>query len=209
MPPPVFTKPLNRPDCSDIDVLLAPPPAAYERADADELLQPHRLLARLLPRLMARGWLHDPVGETTTKRPSWRSAKKAADPEERGASFSGTWRGPGSPVLRRIDVKVYPFALLPFGVGYFSSSRNLCRALRHYARHGVPQEHVQRLCGGAGHHFHLGNYDLVPVVYVGKGRGWQREERPAGPPVVCRCESDIYRALGLHYVPPHMRNVEW
>lgn len=28
---------------------------------------------------------------------------------------------------------------------------------------------------------------------------------PVGPPVPLRCETDLFRALGLHYVPPHMR----
>lgn len=31
----------------------------------------------------------------------------------------------------------------------------------------------------------------------------------AGPPVAARCETDIFTALGLHYVPPHMRGVQW
>lgn len=26
-----------------------------------------------------------------------------------------------------------------------------------------------------------------------------------GPSLVCKCEGDIFRALGLSYVPPHMR----
>lgn len=32
---------------------------------------------------------------------------------------------------------------------------------------------------------------------------------PAGPQVPARSETHIFNALGLHYVPPHMRGVDW
>jgi hypothetical protein len=45
-------------------------------------------------------------------------------------TFMGVWRGPSSPVCRRIDIKVYPFSQLATAVNYFSSSEQFCRALR-------------------------------------------------------------------------------
>ena len=30
--------------------------------------------------------------------------------------------------------------------------------------------------------------------------------QPCGPPLRARCETDIFRMVGLSYVPPHMRH---
>lgn len=38
------------------------------------------------------------------------------------------------------------------------------------------------------------------------GRGAVRETI-VGPAIRCTCETDIFRAIGLSYVPPHMRDI--
>lgn len=37
--------------------------------------------------------------------------------------------------------------------------------------------------------------------------GISGSEAVVGPPVSCACETDIFTAVGLSYVPPHMRDI--
>jgi DNA polymerase/3'-5' exonuclease PolX len=39
------------------------------------------------------------------------------------------------------------------------------------------------------------------------GRSSTIQETVVGPAVKCSCETDIFKALGLDYVPPHLRNL--
>jgi DNA polymerase/3'-5' exonuclease PolX len=39
------------------------------------------------------------------------------------------------------------------------------------------------------------------------GRSTTIKETVVGPAVKCNCETDIFKALGLDYVPPHLRNL--
>lgn len=45
-------------------------------------------------------------------------------------SWMGVWKGPSSPCFRRLDIKTYLRAALPYAVIYFSSGQDCSRALR-------------------------------------------------------------------------------
>jgi hypothetical protein len=45
-------------------------------------------------------------------------------------SWMGVWRGPSSPCYRRLDIKAYERAALPYAVNYFSSGQDCSRAIR-------------------------------------------------------------------------------
>lgn len=45
-------------------------------------------------------------------------------------SWMGVWRGPSSPCHRRLDIKAYQRAALPYAVLYFASGESCSRALR-------------------------------------------------------------------------------
>lgn len=45
-------------------------------------------------------------------------------------SWMGVWRGPSSPCYRRLDIKTYERAALPYAVSYFSSGQDCSRAIR-------------------------------------------------------------------------------
>lgn len=45
-------------------------------------------------------------------------------------SWMGVWKGPTSPCYRRLDIKTYERAALPYAVNYFSSGQDGSRALR-------------------------------------------------------------------------------
>jgi hypothetical protein len=58
--------------------------------------------------------------------------------------------------------------------------------------------------------FRLSDRCLVPVLHTRKQRGVpgsEATEQLLGPELTCSCETDIFQALGLHYVPPHMRDL--
>jgi hypothetical protein len=48
-----------------------------------------------------------------------------------------------------------------------------------------------------------GAWTQVPMLASGTTDG---EPQPSGPPIAARCETDIFKAVGLHYVPPHLRH---
>eukprot|EP00955_Chlamydomonas_euryale_P095769 364958-Chlamydomonas_euryale.AAC.2 len=69
--------------------------------------------------------------------------------------------------------------------------------------------HGGRRAAGAGRRRHLVHtHALTPHLQVSTsdapGGG---EALPAGPPLSLRWETDIFSALGLDYVPPHMREL--
>jgi hypothetical protein len=45
-------------------------------------------------------------------------------------SWMGVWKGPSSPCYRRLDIKAYERAALPYAVNYFSSGQDCSRAIR-------------------------------------------------------------------------------
>jgi DNA polymerase/3'-5' exonuclease PolX len=87
---------------------------------------------------------------------------------------------------RRVDLKVYPRSEWPFAILYFTGSKSFNRAMRLYAN---------KKCG-----MRLSDKALQPCVSKGK------EKVLSGPPIPCETEEDIFKALGLSYVPPTQRD---
>ncbi|EFJ43097.1 hypothetical protein VOLCADRAFT_96792 [Volvox carteri f. nagariensis] len=136
----------------------------------------------------------------------------------------GMWRNPNSGCYCRIDIKCYRRRLLPFAVTYFGSGMDFNRALRYWA--STPLPHVRQLAQSVhprAEAFRLSDKGLEVVE-----RRWGRGGEPAAggrgagtsgsvareglaeyvvATVPCRCETDIFQALGLDYVPLHMRDI--
>ena len=94
---------------------------------------------------------------------------------------------------------------LPFVINHFTGSRDFNRALRYWANTACKQEaqkHNQQATG-----FHLSDSFLCPAVRL------PVDKRPAsgirdvglGTLVPASCETDIFHAMGLAYVPASMR----
>lgn len=154
-------------------------------------------MSRLLTRLLA-------AGHVTRDLPL--SQHKLA--REGDVTYMGVWKGPDSPCHRRIDIKIYPYCHLAFAVNYFGSSKNFCKALRYWCN--TPPPHVAALAAErhpAANAFKLTDTSLVPVHRARPHGGPSGLHEVVGEPVPAICETDIFRAVALEYVPPHMRDV--
>eukprot|EP00899_Mesostigma_viride_P004351 jgi/Mesvir1/13917/Mv16039-RA.1 len=124
----------------------------------------------------------------------------ADDVKDSTQTFSGLCRlRPGMP-HRRLMIRVYPPACYPFALLYYTGDGLFSRNLRTYAhRPGV---------GGKMHR--LTNRGLFPRVSgggVSGGVGSGEDEAKFSPTSVqCETEDDVFRALGLKYVPPNERS---
>ena len=94
---------------------------------------------------------------------------------------------------------------LPFVINHFTGSRDFNRALRHWANTACKdqaQAHNERATS-----FHLSDSFLCPAVRlpVNKRPASGARDVALGPLVPAKCETDIFEALGLSYVPANMR----
>lgn len=90
--------------------------------------------------------------------------------------------------------QIYSHALGPFAVNYFANSEEFCRALRDHARRAA--EHARALDPRALG-FKLTDRGLFLVGPASEGSPGSSVIRQ----VPCACETDIFEALGLEYVP--------
>eukprot|EP00803_Ostreobium_quekettii_P011413 evm.model.scf_1466.5 EVM.evm.TU.scf_1466.5 scf_1466:21114-29538(-) len=179
----------GKPRTGDIDVLISPPPLDAPPSCGE-------ILERLLHALLEAGIV------TQDMHPA-RSRVDAQGP----VTWMGVCISKISGCHRRLDIKVYPRDMLPFAVNYFTGSSNFCRALRYWCNTPTPEttELARAACPNANA-FRLSDHGLVPVRREEHTRGPVDDRLiPVGPPVLCACETDIFRAVGLHYVPPTMR----
>ena len=94
---------------------------------------------------------------------------------------------------------------LPFVINHFTGSRDFNRALRYWANTAAKDQ--AKALNKQATSFHLSDSFLCPTVRLPVA------ERPAsgardigvGPLVPATCETDIFKALGLSYVPANMR----
>ncbi|KAF5840009.1 hypothetical protein DUNSADRAFT_18046 [Dunaliella salina] len=125
---------------------------------------------------------------------------------EEPVTFMGVW-SPHGPVdidhFFRIDIKIYPRTSLPFAVCYFASGVSFNRALRFWCDKPRPalREYVQSMFPGANR-LHLSDLRLDLQRRLSRD-----EEEVVGHLHSFTCESDIFSALGLSYVPPTMRSL--
>jgi DNA polymerase (family X) len=87
--------------------------------------------------------------------------------------------------LRVVTAKEYPFALL-----YFTGSKE----------HNVE---IRALAGQYG--WSLNEYGFTVASGAGATKSTRPAKKTAGKPPGCRSEKDIYRALGLGFIPPELR----
>lgn len=98
---------------------------------------------------------------------------------------------------------------LPLAVNYFGSSQSFCRALRYWCR--TPGPHITALA--QSHHPQANCFKLSDTVLAPRYRKWCRKEAGRNcidtvfscSSIDCACETEIFKHLGLSYVPPHMR----
>lgn len=148
----------------DLDVLIS----LVEGAPSDGLL------CRLLAALQARGFITDVLARPHA---AGGAGDDAAGGEGDSQSFMGICRlsEPGA-LHRRIDMKVYPRAKLPFALLYFTGSDYFNRSMRHWAK--------------------LNGCRL-------SDRGLTL---PGGEELECHTEVEIFEALGLEWREPHERD---
>lgn len=181
------------PESSDVDMLVILPPSLLDQ-NCGEFLQ--RLLAELLQRQLLVDEMY-PLEKTQKDR-------------VQRASWMGVCRTPGSKIHRRIDFKLYSNPSLACAVNYFANSQAFCRATRHWANTAgeLAKKYHPSATG-----FKLSDIEFVPIKREknAPGEGSIAGERGArrttvvGPRIEVACETDIYEALGLSYVPVWMR----
>lgn len=138
----------GHPTTGDIDVVISAPLTCGEIP-----LVP--LMEGLLARLLARGCI---------------TGDNPFDPDQASRSthhcitWMGVWRGPGRQRYRRIDIKVYPRALLALAMTHFCSGQAFNRAIRYWCQ--KPPSSVRaraQALNPAANAFRLGDDKLVAV----------------------------------------------
>ena len=116
---------------------------------------------------------------------------------------------PGEPARprrwRRLDAKVYSRSALPAAVSYFTGYGSFNRALRHWAKASPTARATALAAAGPASRatgWHLSDTRLFPISLADDK---DATRRPVGPPAPLTCETDIFAALGLAYVPPFCR----
>mmetsp|Transcript_31687 Transcript_31687/g.59083 ORF Transcript_31687/g.59083 Transcript_31687/m.59083 type:complete len:140 (-) Transcript_31687:103-522(-) len=98
----------------------------------------------------------------------------------------------GSGIHRRIDIRVCHPSSLPFQLLHFSSGKEFNQAIRTAAMNKG---------------YSLSEHGLVPVRQVLGNRTKGGNKREAcGAPIHCENERDIFKALGLAFVPVEERD---
>lgn len=108
------------------------------------------------------------------------------DAEKQSATFLGVCQLRPELPHRRIDIKVWPSESYAFALLHFTGSGHFNRSMRLFANK-------------LG--YTLSDHGLRKCHRIRREKVWQ------GPTVACYTEEDIFRALGLEYVPPEKREV--
>ena len=80
------------------------------------------------------------------------------------------------------------------------------RALRYYSTTADEARTRARKAHESANGFHLSDMGMQPVHRAARRVNGVVQEVAYGLPVEPTCETDIFAALGLEYVPPHMRS---
>lgn len=113
--------------------------------------------------------------------------------------------GPRPRRWRRLDMKVYSRAALPTAVAYFTGDGSFNRALRFWAKQAPDAKKTAQEAAGPTSRatgWHLSDSHLFPISLEDDKLATRR---PVGAGAALTCETDIFRALGLEYVPPFCR----
>ncbi|PRW58402.1 DNA polymerase lambda [Chlorella sorokiniana] len=130
-------------DSQDMDILICLPPSLPDE-DCGELL------TELLTSMLHRGLVLDELHPDA--RHAWEPGSHAM--------WMGLARTPGSQVVRRLDIKIYPHSATPYAVNYFASGMYFNRALRHWANHAAV---IARRYNPAANGLKLSDQALEPI----------------------------------------------
>lgn len=186
----------------DVDFLIAPPPQA--ELSASQVLQ--AVLNALLHQNLITADLHPDKSDLFSRQLTFH-LRRLKRHKEAAASWMGVCVSPLSETRRRIDIKVYLRPSLPFALNYFIGSKDFVRALRYWCNTPTKEtaQLASRLCAGANA-FHLSDYGLFPISRPSFRSATRLRSAPLTPSVPCLAESEIFRSVGLDYVPPWMRH---
>lgn len=68
-------------------------------------------------RLVSKGWVLDALSSEAGRPPgSGHGPSRAHQLPDEGATFMGVWKGPSSPVHRRIDIKIHPWPAVAYAL---------------------------------------------------------------------------------------------
>jgi DNA polymerase/3'-5' exonuclease PolX len=210
--------------CGDIDVLVSHPDPHYRYSDehsrrdaaaaSSASSSAHRgggggghkssfqyLLEELMRRLHAQGLLTDDLVHPSSKqRYKAHTVQNIYESGLENETYSGIGMIPRDEQRqlggkhRRIDIKVYSTAEFPFALLYFTGSKDFNRLMRLYCNR----------------HRSLSLSDKALTPYVSGGRaakaGGPRTKLATGMAIPCASEEDIFRAVGLEYIPPTQRD---
>jgi len=178
----------------DIDGLISHPDPTWRYNPSSRPMR--ALLLEVIKRLHARGLLTEdlslPGHQSSRFKSTTRSSLHTTPLWEESEMYSGIGRiakdekhGWGG-VRRRIDLKVYSAEEFPFAVLYFTGSKPFNRAMRLYAN--------------KAYNLSLSDKALTPYEKKGKAKV------ASGDMIPCKNEEDIFKALGLDYIPPENRD---
>lgn len=219
----------GRPHSGDADILLCVAPAEAEGAgsaggaagsqDSHEARSGGGVLARLVRALRESGFITDVLAMPSGSSPARASGSgSGAGPEARCQSFMGVCRPEPDGPFRRLDIKLYPRALLPFALLYFTGSdffnRRCARALvtapcpRRAGRAHLRAPPSTRLPARPRAPCSMRHYAKLKGFTLSDNGLEHRTgaKRSVSPP--CLCEADVFARLGLEWREPNDRELQ-
>lgn len=176
----------NKRDSGDADILISPVPSHTHAG-------PELILPSILAELKSIGFLLADLSTGEAKGDCARTGRE---------SYMGVCRlrledvpekvrsevtfGP-----RRLDIKVWPREMLPFGLMYFTGSDHFNRSMRYYAQRYKTSEAPQG--------YTLNDQGLFACTRTKKGK-------IKGKSFPCATEEEIFAELNLQYKAPTERN---
>ncbi|KAJ8614562.1 hypothetical protein CTAYLR_004075 [Chrysophaeum taylorii] len=169
--------------CGDVDVLVA---KRDWETNASAPRDRTSVLETIVEDLHAQGFLTHDLTDVTRKR-----SRPEDEGDERDQSFEARGAGPATYMgickirakHRRIDIKVYDPAQLPFALLYFTGSDHFNRSMRYYAK-------------------------KIGYSLSDQGLYERRPDGTKGRSIACKSEREVFEKLGLEFREPYERGVD-
>lgn len=156
--------------CGDIDFVITHPDGSSHEG----------FLVKLVAALKNRNFLAETLLVSDTN--SIEKTDSGVD------TYYGLCKYPGRELRHRIDLKVYPIEMYPFGLIAWTGNDVLNRRLRLLAE---------------ARGYRLDDTGLFPIVHDSH----EKKGRKKGASVVCKTERDVFDFLGFPWLEPHERNL--